>query len=233
LNQTLFILLVLSLSALAALCIGLLIRALIEPHLLDTDSESLPASDGDRISSKTPSLKICFFSDLHAALCFIPDEKLLDAIFSSPSDAIVFGGDVCNKGKAAGAGLQSLSRIAARAEALGIPCYAIRGNHDLGISRAQYLASGFTLLENENVSLHSSSGQEYLLIGLNDSGKKNRIWPGIRIANPEEYPVERRILLVHNPEYLNAVRNRDYRYMLSAIFTAARFILRSIWNTGC
>ncbi len=224
-NQTLFILLVLSLSALAALCIGLLIRALIEPHLLDTDSESLPASDGDRISSKTPSLKICFFSDLHAALCFIPDEKLLDAIFSSPSDAIVFGGDVCNKGKAAGAGLQSLSRIAARAEALGIPCYAIRGNHDLGISRAQYLASGFTLLENENVSLHSSSGQEYLLIGLNDSGKKNRIWPGIRIANPEEYPVERRILLVHNPEYLNAVRNRDYRYMLSGHFHGGQIYL--------
>ena len=224
-NQTQILILILFLSCLAALRAGLLIRALIEPHLLDTDSESLPSAKENQFSSQIPALRVCFFSDLHSALCFIPDDKLLEAVFSSPSDAILFGGDVCNKGKATGAGLRRLSRIAARAKALGIPCYAVRGNHDLGIRREQYLASGFTLLENESVPLHSSAGQEYLLIGLDDTGKKNRVWPEIRIDNPEENPAERRILLVHNPEYINAVKNRSYRYMLSGHFHGGQIYL--------
>ena len=225
LNQTLFMILVISLSCLIALCIGLLIRALIEPHLLDTDFETLPASGGCANTGESSALKVCFFSDLHAALCFIPEDKLIDAIFSSPCDAILFGGDVCNKGKATEAGLKRLSGIAARAEKLHIPCYAIRGNHDLRISREQYLASGFTLLENESVSLHTPAGREYLLIGLDDSGKKNRAWPEIRIANPAEHPVERRILLVHNPEYINAVKSREYRYQLSGHFHGGQIYL--------
>jgi uncharacterized protein len=225
LNQTLLILLIVSLSCLIALCIGLFIRACIEPHLLDTDFESLPASPDSPISSKPASLNICFFSDLHAALCFIPDEKLLDAVFAAPADAILFGGDVCNKGKATAAGLERLSRIAARAKTLGIPCCAVRGNHDLSISREQYLASGFTLLENESVPLRSASGQEFLLIGLDDSGKKNRTWPEIRITTPGEHPVERRILMVHNPEYINAVEDRGFRYMLSGHFHGGQIYL--------
>lgn len=224
-NQAILVLLILSISCLAALCAGLFIRALIEPHLIDTDFASLPASSGDSISSKPPALTVCFFSDLHAALCFVPEEKLLDAIFSVHADAILFGGDVCNKGKATRAGLMRLSRIAARAESLGIPCYAVRGNHDLGISREQYLSSGFTLLENGSVPIRSSAGQEFLLIGLGDSGKKNRVWPEIPVINPEEYPAARRILLVHNPEYINAVPDHGYRYMLSGHFHGGQIYL--------
>lgn len=212
---------------------ALLIRALYEPHTLDNDFESIHEahSVSDSSASGTedasvshapaacasggkPDLRVVFFSDLHAGICLVPNRKLMAAIFSAPCDAILFGGDVCNHGRGADTGLGRLSEIAERASELSIPCYAVRGNHDISISREAYRRSGFTLLENENAVL----GKGFLLIGLSDSGKKVRVWPEIPENFFSEYPAESRIAMVHNPDFLTAQSKIRYRFQLSGHF---------------
>lgn len=214
--------------------LAVLVRAVFEPFTLDDDRTVIvppPGCDADAAAKvpaedKTvPRLEVVFFSDLHAMLCRVPEKRLLNAIFSSPCSAVLFGGDVLNHGRGRKEGLSRLSEIASRAAVLGIPCYAVRGNHDISLTREDYARSGFILLENETVPLHVNSGPDYLLVGLNDSGKKRRSWPRF----PEEccagYPPCRRIVMVHNPDYLTGQHDARYRYQLSGHFHGGQIYL--------
>lgn len=190
----------------------LLIRGLIEPYLLENAEQALafPGEEG------RPALTVSLFSDLHAGLCKVSDDKLIRALFSSPCDALLFGGDVCNDGRDNAAGLLRLAKIASRAAELQIPCYAVRGNHDTSVSRDDFLAAGFTLLENENVKLAGQTGLTFLLLGLDDSGRhKTRVWPTVSDAFLDEFPVSRRIALVHNSDYIFTENTNKYRFQLS------------------
>lgn len=204
----------------------LLIRALYEPYVLentaaemDTGSSIPQSSPGDNSGSAAePGLEAVFFTDLHAALCRVSDEKLMRAVFSAPCDVIIFGGDVCNRGKGKDEGLQRLTLLSDRAKKLHIPCFAVRGNHDRTISRKEFNDTGFILLENENIPVKGRSGQSYLIIGLTDSGKKNRVWQELPSVYFNDIPADKRIALVHNPEYINSQKNIRYRYQLSGHF---------------
>ena len=210
------------------LLLGLLAlsRALYEPYILDNsyvDMDAPGSSAGETsasfaAASAAPALEAVFFTDLHAALCRVSDRKLMDAVFSSPCDVILFGGDISNHGKAKDKGLARLALLAARASALNIPCYAIRGNHDTAIRSAEYDKSGFKLLENINVPVQGRSGYTYLLSGIDDTGKENRSWPELPTEYAGDFPVERRIVLVHNPDYISSQKNIRYRYQLSGHF---------------
>ena len=225
------------------LLLGLLAlaRALYEPYILDNSHVDMDAPDssaggsltGDNsagdssveetsasfaAASAAPALEAVFFTDLHAALCRVSDKKLMAAVFSSPCDVILFGGDVSNHGKAKEKGLTRLALIAARAYDLNIPCFAVRGNHDTTIRSDEYGKSGFKLLENMNVPLNGRSGQSFLLLGLDDSGKKERSWPELPTDYYDDFPVGRRIVLVHNPDYIFSQKNIRYRYQLSGHF---------------
>lgn len=209
----------------------LLIRALSEPYMLvynkvnmDPPETAEPKGSSESEESADPKgspdvgLEAVLFTDLHAALCRVSDQKLMDAVFASPCDVILFGGDVSNHGKAADKGLVRLSRIAARAAELHIPCYAVRGNHDTSVSREEFDSSGFTLLENENVPVTGRSGLSCLLMGIDDTGKKNRIWPAVSELHTDDFPADRRIALVHNPDYIFEQKNIRYSYQLSGHF---------------
>lgn len=199
----------------------IIVRALCEPYMLDNSEADMDASDEAPPFSReapAPGLRAVFFSDLHAGLCRVSDKKLIDALFSEPCDAVLFGGDVCNHGKAKNLGLLRLSRIYTRAEELHVPCYAVRGNHDTYIRAEEYESTGFRLLENENVPVHGHAGQPYLLLGINDTGKKNRSWPAVPADYLSQFPAGRRIVLVHNPDYIYSQKNIRYRYQLSGHF---------------
>ena len=214
--------------------LALLIRALYEPYVLENTAAEMhidgsyvksspggnsgsTAEPGEVLGAK-PGLEAVFFTDLHAALCRVSDEKLMRAVFSAPCDVILFGGDVCNHGKGKDEGLRRLTRLSERAKELHIPCFAVRGNHDRTISTKEYNGTGFNLLENKNMPVKGHSGQIYLLIGLTDSGNKNRIWPELPSKYFNDIPADRRIALVHNPEYIFSQKNIRYRYQLSGHF---------------
>ena len=233
-----FITITAAVIGISVLILGLLalVRALYEPYVLDNshvdmDSPDISAADistggasaGDTSASfagesTVPALEAVFFTDLHAALCRVSDKRLMDAVFSSPCDVILFGGDVSNHGKAKDKGFSRLALLAARASDLNIPCYAIRGNHDTTIRSAEYDKSGFILLENRNVPVHGRSGYSYLLSGLDDTGKENRSWPELPADYIGDFPIDRRIVLVHNPDYIFSQKNIRYRYQLSGHF---------------
>lgn len=221
------------------LALAVCIRAIREPYMLENSTEFMepaedipidgsegtsgsPADDADGIWKRdinsAPGLEAAFFTDLHAALCRVSEADLIKAVFSKPCDVVLFGGDVCNHDKGKDMGLHRLSLIAAYAAKLHIPCYAVRGNHDRTISKSDYESSGFVLLENRNVPVCGRSGQSYLLIGITDTGKKNRSWPSLPTGQLNHFPVARRIVLVHNPEYILSQKNVRYRYQLSGHF---------------
>ncbi|MDD4095770.1 MAG: metallophosphoesterase [Oscillospiraceae bacterium] len=240
----------------AILFIGILaavVRAFTEPYLLDVDRTALPVPDpmtGDgpgqtstrsspdpmtgggpgqtstRYSEKKPLLRIVFFSDLHGKGCKVPLGKLLDALFDEPSDLIVFGGDIADSAHDAEDGLRLLRMIAQKASLLGTPCFAIRGNHDRRVPRERIESTGFRLLLNEHTVISGASGIRFLLIGLDDSGKKRRIWPHLPDSMPADIPKERRLLLVHNPDYiLSRTSPADFGMMLSGHFHGGQVVL--------
>lgn len=204
--------------------IALLIRALIEPRLLDTDYARL-SIDGKSAAAGTgtgdepdgnPKLRVVFFSDIHGKGCKVAPQKIVDAVFLKPCDAILFGGDVTSGKRDAGSGLSILRMIADQAEEHAVPCYAVRGNHDQKVTAEDFAAAGFRLLANESVTLKSTSGDDYLLIGLHDSGKRVRVWPDLPEHLPPKIPPERRIVMVHNPDYICTIGYRPvYRFQLS------------------
>jgi predicted MPP superfamily phosphohydrolase len=214
------------------LCIGgtaifilfiLLARAVYEPFTLESTRIRLacqPEPEPRSGPDATP-LRITFFSDLHANICPLTDRKLLSVIFSEPADVILFGGDISSRTSDPGKGLDRLRQIAEEARKRGIPCFGVRGNHDLSISSDMLASSGFLFLENDSVSVKSSGGVEYLITGLTDSGRDPRVWPPVPPLEEDDvvrYPLNRRICLVHNPEYVVHKSGLPYKYQLSGHF---------------
>jgi len=219
---------------------ALLLRGLSEPFMLENSEDdmytpedfdnparthSVPGFDAAARTCSVPGLKVVLFTDLHAALCRVSDRNLMNAVFSSPCDVILFAGDVCNHGKKKDLGLFRLSLIAGRARKQNIPCYAVRGNHDISIGKEEYAESGFTLLDNDSIPVEGASGLSYLLIGLNDTGSKDRKWPEIAADRFDDFPVDRRIVLVHNPEFILSQQEAKYRYQLSGHFHGGQIFM--------
>lgn len=202
------------------------IWAIIEPYILKIEYvrmfhrkeyapfERLSKDSSSSSVQKNPDLRIAFFSDLHGRGCRIKPNKLCDALVSSAPDIIVFGGDICQRGKSIEPGLNYLRYIANRASQLGIPCFAVRGNHDVLINSADFDSHGFHLLVNETVIVKSKQSKDYLIIGMDDSGRKPRIYPTLP-ALPEDIPPKHRIAVVHNPDYIYTVGKNDFLSMLS------------------
>ena len=221
---------------------AVLMRSLIEPYLLDIDREILDVSrnqwsreacpkdgnldSGDRESEGRAILRVSLFSDIHGKGLRVPITKLLNGLFSGSPDAVLFAGDIADSGKKPEAGLRILRLVAERAKAEGIPCYAARGNHDLLLTRDRIESTGFRLLENEFEIIRGASGAVFLLIGPGDSGKKSRIWPQLPGNLPADIPPERRIVLVHNPDYVRSQPDpAPYRVQLSGHIHGGQILL--------
>lgn len=213
--------------------VAVAVRAVIEPYLLDVDVEEITVPS-PRFPSRTDTfsrekeilLRIAFFSDIHGKGCKVPRKKLFAALFSQPCDLMLFGGDIADSGAQPGAGLALMQAIADVAAEKGIPCYAVKGNHDRKVSREQIESTGFRLLLNEFAEIKGRSGTRFLLIGPDDSGKMNRVWPDLPDHLPEDIPPEHRIVCVHNPDYVMNQKNPGaYHIQLSGHLHGGQIIL--------
>lgn len=193
--------LLLILSAVIAVTgIILLVISLIEPHKLNVTHEAL----SDNAKAGTPDLRFVFFSDLHAEFCFIHKEKV-EAIIREEAqgkglDAVIFGGDIINNPKKYKVGADYLTHIANVCKELNIPFEGVTGNHDVqipakGIAECSFhnISGGYTVLKSRR------DGSDIALSGINDSGRKHRVWyelPSI----PEG--CTQNIVIAHNPDQI-------------------------------
>ena len=225
------LILIIVLSVLLAAVIFLSVWAFIEPHILKvTNIKMRPAGKSPEFkkqspdgTSATPGVRLFFFSDLHADICLIKPERLISAIreahASSPLDAVVFGGDICNNYHVNEKGLSYLKKISDACSGLGIPFYGVTGNHDFGFDPSDGHAF-FESLEDKQISFIShSTGKNVILSGLDDSGRKNRIWYKV-----PEIPADcASVLVVHNPDSILHFNENDHvDFMLSGHFHAGQ-----------
>ena len=226
------LILIIVLSVLLAAVIFLSVWAFIEPHILKvTRIKMQPAGKSSEFKkqsalgtpSAVPGLRLFFFSDLHADICLIKPERLISAIreahASSPLDAVVFGGDVCNNYQVNEKGLSYLKKISEACSELGIPFYGVSGNHDFGFDVSDGKAF-FNCLEDKQISFTShATGKQIILSGLDDSGRKERIWYKV----PEVPSDCVSVLVVHNPDSILHFEEGDHvDFMLSGHFHAGQ-----------
>ena len=220
---------------LAALILSYILWCVIEPFFLDVDRAVLKKSFSDKDSggkitvkkiplntgsiTGTPDLRFFFFSDTHAEWCPVSAKRLCNKIRTTHKesllDAVIFGGDIVTYAHNAGIGYKYLSTVSACCKELGIPFYGVSGNHDYSYDNAPEL-SGFISLDNKSISITShNSDTEIFIMGLPDSGRKNRVWNS-EMPNKNKGPV---ILVAHDPDTLIHLEpdNRP-DYMLSGHF---------------
>ena len=226
---TLILIVILSVIVFAAVFIT--VWALIEPHILDVSTVKMrPAGnetgfkkqDQSNVSGK-PGLRLFFFSDLHADICLIKPERLINAIksanASAPIDAVVFGGDICNNYQVNRKGLSYLEKISDACNELGIPFYGVSGNHDFGFDVSDGKAF-FDSIEDKQISFTShATGKQIILFGIDDSGRKHRVWYKV----PEVPSDCASVLVIHNPDAILHFEENDHvDFMLSGHFHAGQ-----------
>ena len=225
------LIIILSLIVLAAVLYS--IWAFIEPHLFQVTERKLAPADKNTdfrrqypsaiSSGKAPVLRLFFFSDLHAELCKVSKERLISALRTaheaSPLDAVVFGGDICNDYNTSSIGLSYLKEVSDVTKQLGIPFYGVTGNHDLEFDPSDGKCH-FTSLEGEQIELRSrSSGKRIILCGVDDSGRKERVWYKVPPVPSDCISV----LVCHNPDaILHFGEDEHVDFMLSGHFHAGQ-----------
>lgn len=228
---TLILIIVLSLLLLAVIVIS--IRAFAEPFILKvTHRKMFPAGNNDGFkrqdgssapSGSTPGLRLFFFTDLHADICRISSSKLISAIrdahASSPIDAVVFGGDICNRKKINLKGLAYLEEISAACKELGISFYGVTGNHDIRYDPSEQKCP-FICIENEQIAFTShATGKTVILCGVDDSGRRERVWYKVPSVPSDSACV----LVAHNPDaILHFDEDEHVDFMLSGHFHAGQ-----------
>ena len=227
------LILIIILSVLLFAVVFLTAWALIEPHVLDVSLVRLkPAGNepgfkkADPLSvpsGTSPGLRLFFFSDLHADICPIKPERIISAMREAhnrtPLDAVVFGGDICNNYRVNDKGLSYLKKISEECSALGIPFYGVTGNHDLEFDPTGGKAF-FECIENKQIRFVShSTGKTIILTGVDDSGRKKRIWYKV-----PEVPADCvSVLAIHNPDSILHFSEDDHvDFMLSGHFHAGQ-----------
>lgn len=202
--------------------IFLLIRSIIEARQCEITKLNLPykatetpcdiafssANESSSATSESPAsprhvaYTLGLFSDMHSKNCMISDETIATAFIDNHCDAVLFLGDFSNHHEKPEIAVSRMSAIGKSLKAAHIPFYAVRGNHDTLLTVQDYEACGIHLLENEWDTL-SANGVTVALLGLTDTGKKNRIWPDIPLGFDEQSTAafDYRICAVHNPDY--------------------------------
>lgn len=225
------LILIIVLSLLLAAVVFLSVLAIREPYILKVTTRKMfpaakiPGFKKQDISdnSDKPGLRLFFFSDLHADICLIKPERLIsalrDAHSSAPIDAVVFGGDINNNYQINEKGLSYLKKVSEACSELGIPFYGISGNHDFG-SDVSDGKCYFDLIENKLIRFTShSTGKTIILTGVDDSGRKNRIWYKVPAVPADCVSV----MAVHNPDAILHFEEDDHvDFMLSGHFHAGQ-----------
>ncbi len=226
------LILIIILCVLLLAVVFLTVRAFYEPYVLKiTTRKMFPAAkcpdfrkqEHSAGSSEKPGIRLFFFSDLHADICLIKPERLISAIkdanASSPLDAVLFGGDICNNYRVNEKGLTYLRKISEACRELGIPFYGVTGNHDFTFEPSEETC-GFECIENKQIRMTSrSTGKTVILFGVDDSGRKHRVWYDVPSVPSDCVSV----LAIHNPDSILHFKEGDHvDFMLSGHFHAGQ-----------
>jgi len=193
------------LSVIAVLILAIIIWALAEPHF---PQFTLIRMNKDK--DKDVSLRLFFFSDIHAEHCFIKPSYITSLIARESKagiDAVVFGGDISGDPAKLDKGTRYLQEIAECCRDLNIPFIGVTGNHDCAMTRAQEEACGFTNIEGSYIEM-----KDCVIAGIDDSGRSNRAW-----FDPAPLPEgKKHILIAHDPDAILHLKDPDnIDYMLS------------------
>ena len=192
-------------AAVIAVGVILLIWGLIEACCLKITRDRLVIGNAsDCSSSKSPDLRILYFSDLHKEFCFIPAKKIARIISqenaSGGIDAVFFGGDIVSHGKHALKALDYFVKIATVCRELHIPFMAVTGNHDAMADPEDLGIFPFDNMDGCIKYLRSRRDGSYIAFaGVKDTGRRERVWyaPPTPSAGLEHKSY---ILLSHNPD---------------------------------
>lgn len=192
-------------AAVIAVGVILLIWGLIEACCLKITRDRLVIGNAsDCSSSKSPDLRILYFSDLHKEFCFIPAKKITRIISqenaSGGIDAVIFGGDIVSHGKHALKALDYFVKIATVCRELHIPFMAVTGNHDAMADPEDLGIFPFDNMDGCIKYLRSRRDGSYIAFaGVKDTGRHERVWcaPPTPSAGLQ---YKSYILLSHNPD---------------------------------
>ena len=161
---------------------------------------------GAAASEPRPALRIAFASDFHAGSTTHP--RLLDcaceAIASSEPHVLLLGGDFVTMRAS------SIHRLADRLAEIPSPYgkFAVLGNHDLRADRATVLAAldaaGIRVLANEHAVLPQPY-DDIAICGLEDATRGEP-----RADHALDAATGARIVLMHSPEGLHAIGDREF-----------------------
>lgn len=186
----------------------------IEPSMTFTHYYDLNAPD----RKITQVVRVVQLSDIQVNAYYTEHNlaKLVEKVNDLSPDVIVFTGDLFDnfsKYKAVEAVTQSLSSLDA---AYGK--YAVWGNRDYGGGASRVYAdimsdSGFTLLENEGVTITTSKGQELFIGGVDDAllGSPDISATLSHMENDPDY----RIILLHEPDIVDRFETDSANLLLA------------------
>ncbi len=154
------------------------------------------------VSYSFDGFRIVHISDLHSKTFAQDNAEVMKAVREMQPDIIVMTGDMVDCSThtdipASERFMHQLSEIA--------PCYFVVGNHENMLEKTELNAflerigeDGIRVLDNERVQISSNTGQTVSLIGMND----NSLQANLLGTLSEEAPDDFRILLAHEPQYL-------------------------------
>jgi len=212
-------------SGLLAVLLGLslvylLIRAFWEPTLLeitqiDSSHYGRENATGEQVQ---PALRVLLFSDIHAEHLRLSDQRLVEAMVQAKPDLLLFAGDLTAKTHALPRALGLISRIRTHPDLSACPFFAVPGNHDTPEVRAQLRKLGVPILVNQTVAV-DWHGQSWLIMGLDDlrHGKPDfsKIYTEAALS---AVPVNRRIILAHNPDCLDELEPNQACWFMGGHF---------------
>lgn len=204
----------------------LLARALYEPTQLQITRTSLPGPD--RGSRSTGGLRVALLSDLHAEWLRLKPEQIARALAGEDFDLILFAGDLTGRHHRPDLAQPWLEALAGLNQRLAKACYAVPGNHDSPASLDLLRQAGFKILSNDSCIVPDRSGQSWLLIGL-DILKKGRPDFGQALARAPagglDIPVQRRLVLAHNPDTVLQIPAGQAGFFLAGHFHGGQIFL--------
>jgi predicted MPP superfamily phosphohydrolase len=231
---------------LAVVAVLVLRRAFLEPYDLEVTHPELHASSSTGSTDSTVStgtigsivapgadrpsgrLRIALLTDLHAEFLRIKPAQLHEILAAEDFDVLLFGGDLAGRHHQPTIAKPWLAAIQAAAANHQIPCYAIIGNHDSAASLSLLQDAGFKVLKNESAVLTDRSGQAWLLSGLDilKAGKPDLVQALSTIdSRGAAIPLQRRIILAHNPDTIFTFPVASAGYFLAGHFHGGQIYL--------
>ncbi|MBY0122561.1 metallophosphoesterase [Bacillus sp. S/N-304-OC-R1] len=160
--------------------------------------EEFPESFGE--------IKIFFISDIHKRLI---SEKLIEEVRSLHPNIVIIGGDLVEKGVP----FQRVKANLEKLKSLG-PVYFVWGNNDYEVDFRKldtlFLDCGVKVLDNTAVSFESETGDQLILLGVDDMSKRR---DRLDLALSDAGETGFRVLVSHSPDIIRKLKE-DHRIQL-------------------